>query len=108
MARAICATYWKARVGARRRRRAVLRPLAKQLLTVFGAEIAATLCSSAVSRLAARTRLEQSVLSPMRRALRSRAEAQLRCVVLVDEKRRAGDTLGGVFEVVAQAASSRG
>src|SRR5918911_2115190 len=78
--------------------------LAKQLLAAFGVEIL-----SHVIQLGgipdAPLELAWDVIAaipddaPLRCA---DAEAQARMVALVDEKRREGDTLGGIFEVVAR------
>src|SRR2546421_9747667 len=78
--------------------------LAKQLLAVFGVEI----CSHVIQlggvpdkplELAWDTIAAIPDDAPLRCA---DAEAQTRMVELIDEKRRAGDTLGGIFEVVAR------
>src|SRR5256714_1607375 len=78
--------------------------LAKQLLAIFGVEI----CSHVIQlggvpdkplELAWDTIAAIPDDAPLRCA---DAEAQSRMVKLIDEKRRAGDTLGGIFEVVAR------
>ncbi|MBV9958063.1 MAG: chorismate synthase [Acidobacteria bacterium] len=78
--------------------------LAKQLLSVFGVEIL-----SHVVQLggvpAEPLELEWDAIAniPSDAPLRcADAEAQTRMVALIDETRRDGDTLGGVFEVVAR------
>lgn len=78
--------------------------LAKQMLAAFGVEIL-----SHVVQLggvpAAPLRLEWDEIAAIADDAPLRcgdAEAQSRMVALVDEKRREGDTLGGVFEVVAR------
>jgi chorismate synthase len=78
--------------------------LAKQLLAVFGVELL-----SHVVQLGGIPRAPLEVAWEGIRAIAADAplrcadaEAQAAMVALVDEKRREGDTLGGVFEVVAR------
>jgi chorismate synthase len=78
--------------------------LAKQLLAVFGVEIRSHVIQlggipDKPLELAWDTITAIPDDAPLRCA---DAEAQARMVALVDEKRREGDTLGGIFEVVAR------
>jgi chorismate synthase len=78
--------------------------LAKQLLTVFGVEIRSHVVQlGGVPDAPLEILWERICAIPDDAPLRcADAEAQAAMVALVDEKRRAGDTLGGVFEVVAR------
>src|SRR5437763_1895750 len=78
--------------------------LAKQLLAVFGVEIRSHVIQlggipDKPLELAWDTIIAIPDDAPLRCA---DTEAQARMVALVDEKRREGDTLGGIFEVVAR------
>jgi chorismate synthase len=78
--------------------------LAKQLLAVFGVELRSHVIQlggipDKPLELAWDTITAIPDDAPLRCA---DAEAQARMVALVDEKRREGDTLGGIFEVVAR------
>jgi chorismate synthase len=78
--------------------------LAKQLLGVFHVEIRSHVIQlggvpDAPLELAWQAIAAIPDDAPLRCA---DAEAQARMVALIDEKRRAGDTLGGIFEVVAR------
>jgi chorismate synthase len=78
--------------------------LAKQLLAIFGIEIRSHVVQlGGVPEAPLEISWEQICAIPDDAPLRcADAEAQERMVALVDEKRREGDTLGGVFEVVAR------
>jgi chorismate synthase len=78
--------------------------LAKQLLAAFGCEIRSHVVQlGGVPESPVEVSWEEVCSIPDDAPLRcADAEAQSRMVALVDEKRREGDTLGGVFEVVAR------
>jgi chorismate synthase len=78
--------------------------LAKQLLEHFGVEIRSHVVQlGGVPREPLEVGWESIASIPDDAPLRcADAEAQDRMVALIDEKRREGDTLGGVFEVVAR------
>ena len=78
--------------------------LAKQLLAAFGVEVRSHVVQlGGVPDAPLELSWEQLAAIPEDAPLRcADAEAQARMVALVDEARRAGDTLGGVFEVVAR------
>jgi chorismate synthase len=78
--------------------------LAKQLLAVFGVEIRSHVVQlGGVPRAPLEISWERIAAIPDGAPLRcADEEAQGRMVALIDEKRREGDTLGGVFEVVAR------
>lgn len=78
--------------------------LAKQLLTVFGVEIRSHVVQlGGVPEEPLRLAWDEILAIPDEAPLRcGDAGAQARMVELIDEARRAGDTLGGVFEVVAR------
>jgi chorismate synthase len=78
--------------------------LAKQLLAVFGVEIRSHVVQlGGVPDAPLELSWERIRAIPDDAPLRcADVEAQAAMVALVDEKRRAGDTLGGVFEVVAR------
>ncbi|MDQ5839210.1 MAG: chorismate synthase [Acidobacteriota bacterium] len=78
--------------------------LAKQLLAVFGVEIRSHVVQlGGVPDSPLEITWERIAAIPDEAPLRcADAEAQNRMVALIDEKRREGDTLGGVFEVVAR------
>ena len=78
--------------------------LAKQLLAVFGVEIRSHVVQlGGVPDTPLEVEWECVAAIPDEAPLRcADAEAQNRMVALIDEKRREGDTLGGVFEVVAR------
>ncbi len=78
--------------------------LAKQLLTVFGVEVLSHVVQlGGVPEAPLEVSWEGIKAVPADAPLRcADAEAQGAMVALVDEKRREGDTLGGVFEVVAR------
>ena len=78
--------------------------LAKQLLSVFGCEIRSHVVQlGGVPVVPLEVSWEELCASPDDAPLRcADAAAQGKMVALIDEKRRAGDTLGGVFEVVAR------
>ncbi|HEX8097758.1 MAG TPA: chorismate synthase [Pyrinomonadaceae bacterium] len=78
--------------------------LAKQLLAAFGAEVLSHVVQlGGVPEEPLEFPWETIAAMPDDAPLRcADAEAQARMVGLIDEKRRAGDTLGGVFEVVAR------
>jgi chorismate synthase len=78
--------------------------LAKQLLAVFGVEIRSHVIQlGGVPARPLELAWEQIASIPDDAPLRcADADAQTRMCALIDEARRAGDTLGGVFEVVAR------
>ncbi|MDQ1613223.1 MAG: chorismate synthase [Pyrinomonadaceae bacterium] len=78
--------------------------LAKQLLAAFGVEILSHVAQlGGVPAAPLRLKWDEIAAIPDDAPLRcGDAEAQARMVELIDEKRREGDTLGGVFEVVAR------
>ncbi|MDQ1558171.1 MAG: chorismate synthase [Pyrinomonadaceae bacterium] len=78
--------------------------LAKQLLAAFGVEILSHVAQlGGVPAAPLRLQWDEIAAIPDDAPLRcGDAEAQARMVELIDEKRREGDTLGGVFEVVAR------
>ncbi|MDQ3755358.1 MAG: chorismate synthase, partial [Acidobacteriota bacterium] len=78
--------------------------LAKQLLQEFGVEIRSHVIQlGGVPDKALELAWDEIAAIPDDAPLRcADAEAQSRMVSLIDEMKRAGDTLGGVFEVVAQ------
>ncbi|MDQ3916931.1 MAG: chorismate synthase [Acidobacteriota bacterium] len=78
--------------------------LARQLLAVFGVEIRSHVVQlGGVPDTPLEVEWERVASIPDEAPLRcADAEAQNRMVALIDEKRREGDTLGGVFEVVAR------
>ena len=78
--------------------------LAKQLLAAFGVEVRSHVVQlGGVPDAPLELSWEQLAAIPEDAPLRcADADAQARMVALVDEARRAGDTLGGVFEVVAR------
>jgi chorismate synthase len=78
--------------------------LAKQLLAVFGVEIRSHVVQlGGVPDTPLEVEWERIATIPDEAPLRcADAEAQSVMVALIDEKRREGDTLGGVFEVVAR------
>jgi chorismate synthase len=78
--------------------------LAKQLLNVFGVEVLSHVVQlGGVPEAPLEVSWEGIKAVPADAPLRcADAEAQDAMVALVDEKRREGDTLGGVFEVVAR------
>ena len=78
--------------------------LARLLLAEFGVEIRSHVVQlGGVPESPLEVAWEQIAAVPDDAPLRcADAEAQAAMVALVDEKRRAGDTLGGVFEVVAR------
>lgn len=78
--------------------------LARQLLAQFGVEIRSHVIQlGGVPESPLRVSWEGVCAIPEDAPLRcADGEAQARMVALVDEKRREGDTLGGVFEVVAR------
>ena len=78
--------------------------LAKQLLGAFGVEICSHVAQlGGVPEAPLEVSWDEVAAIPEDAPLRcADAEAQSRMVALVDEARRAGDTLGGVFEVVAR------
>jgi chorismate synthase len=78
--------------------------LAKQLLAVFGVEIRSHVVQlGGVPDTPLEVEWERIATIPDEAPLHcADAEAQNRMVALIDEKRREGDTLGGVFEVVAR------
>ena len=78
--------------------------LAKQLLGAFDVEIRSHVIQlGGVPREPLELEWEAIAAIPDDAPLRcADAEAQARMVELIDEKRRAGDTLGGIFEVVAR------
>jgi chorismate synthase len=78
--------------------------LAKQLLAAFGVEILSHVVAlGGVPAAPLRLQWDEIAAIPEDAPLRcGDADAQARMVALVDEKRCEGDTLGGVFEVVAR------
>ncbi|MDQ1525313.1 MAG: chorismate synthase [Pyrinomonadaceae bacterium] len=78
--------------------------LAKQLLAAFGVKILSHVAQlGGVPAAPLRLKWDEIAAIPDDAPLRcGDAEAQARMVELIDEKRREGDTLGGVFEVVAR------
>src|SRR5947209_17272285 len=78
--------------------------LAKQLLSVFGCEIRSHVVQlGGVPVVPLEVSWEELCAIPDDAPLRcADAAAQGKMVALIDEKRREGDTLGGVFEVVAR------
>jgi chorismate synthase len=78
--------------------------LAKQLLSQFGAEIRSHVVQlGGLPQLPLELSWESIAAIPDDAPLRcADTEAQSRMIALVDEKRKEGDTLGGVFEVVAR------
>ena len=78
--------------------------LAKQLLAAFGVEILSHVIQlGGVPDKSLELSWDEIAAIPDDAPLRcADAEAQARMVELIDEKRRAGDTLGGIFEVVAR------
>src|SRR5918911_322520 len=78
--------------------------LAKQLLAVFNVEILSHVIQlGGVPDKPLELSWNEIAAIPDDAPLRcADAEAQARMVELIDEKRRAGDTLGGIFEVVAR------
>ncbi len=78
--------------------------LARQLLAAFGVEIRSHVIQlGGVPEAALELSWETIAAVPDDAPLRcADPEAQGRMVTLIDEKKRAGDTLGGVFEVVAR------
>jgi len=78
--------------------------LAKQLLAAFGVEILSHVAQlGGVPAAPLRLKWDEIAAIPDDAPLRcGDAGAQARMVELIDEKRREGDTLGGVFEVVAR------
>ena len=78
--------------------------LAKQLLAAFGVEIRSHVVQlGGIPEAPLQLGWEAIDALPGDAPLRcADAEAQARMVALVDEARRAGDTLGGIFEVVAR------
>jgi chorismate synthase len=78
--------------------------LARQLLATFGVEIHSHVAQlGGVPAEPLQLSWEEIAAIPDDAPLRcADAEAQSRMVALIDETRRAGDTLGGVFEVVAR------
>ncbi|MDT5122957.1 MAG: chorismate synthase [Acidobacteriota bacterium] len=78
--------------------------LAKQLLAVFGVEIRSHVIQlGGIPDKPLELAWDIITAIPDDAPLRcADAEAQARMVALVDEKRREGDTLGGIFEVVAR------
>ena len=78
--------------------------LAKQLLTVFGVEIRSHVIQlGGLPEAPLELGWEAIARIPDDAPLRcADEEAQARMVSLIDEKKRAGDTLGGIFEVVAR------
>ncbi|MDX6269408.1 MAG: chorismate synthase [Acidobacteriota bacterium] len=78
--------------------------LAKQLLAAFGVKILSHVTQlGGVPAAPLRLKWDEIAAIPDDAPLRcGDAEAQARMVELIDEKRREGDTLGGVFEVVAR------
>lgn len=80
--------------------------LAKQLLTAFGVEVKSHVVQlGGVPAIPLEVSWETIASIPEDAPLRcADADAQKLMVALVDEKKRAGDTLGGIFEVVARGA----
>ncbi|HVF51609.1 MAG TPA: chorismate synthase, partial [Pyrinomonadaceae bacterium] len=78
--------------------------LAKQLLAAFDVEIRSHVVQlGGVPQVPLQLSWETIAAIPDDAPLRcADAEAQAQMVALVDERRRAGDTLGGIFEVVAR------
>ncbi|HEX8458502.1 MAG TPA: chorismate synthase [Pyrinomonadaceae bacterium] len=78
--------------------------LAKELLAAFGVEILSHVVQlGGVPALPLDLKWAEVAAIADDAPLRcGDAEAQARMVALIDEKRRAGDTLGGIFEVVAR------
>ena len=78
--------------------------LARQLLAAFGVELKSHVVQlGGVPDTPLEVAWEGVAAIPEDAPLRcADAEAQARMVALVDEKRREGDTLGGIFEVVAR------
>ncbi|MBC7911199.1 MAG: chorismate synthase, partial [Pyrinomonadaceae bacterium] len=78
--------------------------LAKQLLMVFGVEILSHVVQlGGVPLVPLELEWDAIAAIPADAPLRcADAEAQARMVALIDEAKQAGDTLGGVFEVVAR------
>src|SRR3989440_928774 len=78
--------------------------LSKQLLAAFGVEILSHVIQlGGVPDKSLELAWDEIAAIPDDAPLRcADAEAQSRMVELIDEKRRAGDTLGGIFEVVAR------
>ncbi len=78
--------------------------LAKQLLVAFGVEVKSHVIQlGGLPRVPLEVTWEQITSIPDDAPLRcADMEAQALMVALVDEKKRAGDTLGGIFEVVAR------
>jgi chorismate synthase len=78
--------------------------LAKQLLAAFGIEIRSHVIQlGGVPFVPLELSWERIITIPEDAPLRcADAEAQARMIALVDETKRAGDTLGGVFEVVVR------
>ncbi|MDT7540777.1 MAG: chorismate synthase [Acidobacteriota bacterium] len=78
--------------------------LAKQLLAAFGIEIRSHVAQlGGVPAAPLQLSWDEIAAIPDDAPLRcADAEVQQRMIALVDETRRAGDTLGGVFEVVAR------
>ncbi|HEX3559771.1 MAG TPA: chorismate synthase [Pyrinomonadaceae bacterium] len=78
--------------------------LARQLLAVFGVEIRSHVVQlGGVPAAPLEVEWERVAAIPEDAPLRcADAEAQGAMVALIDEKRREGDTLGGIFEVVAR------
>lgn len=77
--------------------------LAKQLLAPFGIEVRSHVCQlGGVPDRPLEVTWEQIKSIPEDAPLRcADTEVQARMIMLIDEMKRAGDTLGGVFEVVA-------
>ena len=78
--------------------------LARQLLSAFGVELRSHVVQlGGVPESPLEVAWEAVASIPDDAPLRcADAQAQARMVALIDEKKRAGDTLGGVFEVVAR------
>ncbi len=104
MTRAICETYLNARLPAKRRRRVACGALAKQLLVAFGAEIRSHVIQlGGIPDLPLELSWDQIAAIPEDAPLRcADLETQQRMIESIDQRREAGDTLGGVFEVVVR------
>ena len=78
--------------------------LAKQLLTAFDVEITSHVIQlGSIPDAPLELAWEEIIAIPDDAPLRcADQDAQARMVALIDEKRREGDTLGGIFEVVAR------
>ena len=78
--------------------------LAKQLLAVFGAEVRSHVIQlGGIPKVPLELSFEQIASIPDDAPLRcGDASAQEQMIAAIDQKREAGDTLGGIFEVVAR------